>query len=105
MNTVVGIAVLMSIALGLAWIFIDAKRRYESWKTASLWILGIIGLLIVFLPLYFIVRPPLPSATPCSSCGAYNYKKDRFCRRCGSQLPGMKDPQSQTLGKANRSEF
>lgn len=85
--------VTVAVAL-LVWLFIDAKRRYDSWGVAFLWILGILGMLIVFLPLYFIVRPRSPrkgKTVACPSCGRYSRSGSRFCRFCGADLAQPKE--------------
>jgi hypothetical protein len=40
-----------------AWVFSDAKSRGMEGGSASLWSLGVFLLLIVFLPLWLIIRP------------------------------------------------
>jgi hypothetical protein len=62
------------------------------------WGIGVFFVLIVFLPVYFVVRKPLPMerqayggapvgpAQLCASCGKYSSPASRFCSICGQQL-------------------
>jgi hypothetical protein len=55
------LAMLLSVSV---WVGLDARKRGMS----SRWGVGVGLLLIVFLPLYFLVRKPL-TAVKCSGCG------------------------------------
>jgi hypothetical protein len=75
----------------------DAKQRGMN---GAAWGVGTFLLCIVFLPLYFIVRNPLPSTTLpfvpqqsfapigrpqlCRSCGKYNEGTPAYCPLCGA---------------------
>jgi hypothetical protein len=90
--------ILVFLALiGLSiWVAVDANKRGNTMA----WGFGVFMLLIVFLPLYFINRNPLPSevrvAPPipmgipvlCSNCGKYSSVGTSFCPHCGSKLCG-----------------
>jgi len=76
--------------LAAVWVYFNARKRYESAGTAFLWALGVFLMLIIFLPLYFIVRPrPLEeqrAVVYCKSCGQYNPMGSEYCKHCGTQL-------------------
>lgn len=69
------LVLVISLAVSL-WVYSDAKKRGAS---ATAWAVGTFLLLIVFLPLYLIVRPkPQSELQPttsqpkiCANCGKY----------------------------------
>ena len=69
----------------------DAKARGMNGVG---WGIGVFMVLIVFLPLYLVVRKPLTlpmisSATRallCATCGKYSTSGGRFCQFCGQEL-------------------
>ncbi len=91
-----GLAIAATIAVVIAR---DANRRGMM---GPLWGLGVFLLLIVFLPLYLIVRKPLreeptaaasptPAVPPttntfCSTCGKPLQPGVKFCSGCGAQV-------------------
>lgn len=74
----IGLLILLIFAIIVAQ---DANRRGMN---GVLWGLGVFLFCIVFVPLYLIVRKPLPtasvSAPPAAAAGP-------FCRHCGQPLP------------------
>lgn len=82
-----GIFIAVIIAL---FVSLDAKKRYKKNSPAPLfWFFGVLLLLIVFLPAYLIVRPPIASAVEpklCAHCGKYYEKDPLFCPNCGNKL-------------------
>lgn len=45
-----------------AWVLYDGRRRGLAWIRAFFWSLATFLVLIVFLPLWLFMRPPLPRA-------------------------------------------
>ena len=89
------ISILIPFFIAL-WVAIDAKKRgYDQFKV-FLWFLGVWLILIVFLPLYFILRsrvPPSKKATSretsvCPYCGRLYKGNFSVCPCCGSKLEG-----------------
>lgn len=76
------------IALIVAgWVYSDAKDRGSS--SPGLWAIGVFALLIVFLPLYFFMRPSKRqslSVRLCPFCGKYYDGEPAFCPNCGANL-------------------
>lgn len=82
------------VALAAAvWVFSDAKARGVSGGKAIVWSLATFFLLIVFLPLWLIMRPKSevgvtiegkPSA--CAHCGKYYEGTPAYCPNCGGQV-------------------
>lgn len=71
--------------IAAVWVYRDAKQR-ES-KRPLLWAIGVLGVLIVFLPLYLIFRPRKKTAPiPCPHCGKMTEGKTPFCPDCGQIL-------------------
>lgn len=84
------------VALGAAfWVFSDAKARGVSGGKAFLWFLGTLFLLIVFLPLWLIIRPKktfevevIAKPVLCAHCGKYYEAAPAFCPNCGGAVRG-----------------
>lgn len=78
----------IGIALIIAgWVYSDAKERGSS--SPTLWAVGVFALLIVFLPLYFFMRPSkkqLSKVNLCPFCGKYYDNQPSFCPNCGADL-------------------
>ncbi len=73
------------IALVVAfWVYRDAKIRGKTTAMALLWFAGVFLLLILFLPLWFILRPK----NICPHCNNYYKYKDmgRYCPMCNVEL-------------------
>ena len=75
------------------WVASDASKRGYSKGAVIAWFLGVWLMLIVFLPLYFILRPKLtrqsgPTKGPyvCPYCGNLYQEKAPFCPYCGRKL-------------------
>lgn len=86
----IGLFIAFIVAL---WVFSDAKARGKSGGSAFLWFLGTFILLIIFLPLWLIVRPKLSSEFVvtekpklCAHCGKYYEGIPSFCPNCGESL-------------------
>lgn len=70
------------------WVYGDAKDRGSS--APILWAIGVFGLLIVFLPLYFLIRPSKKERSLlCPHCGKYYESTGDFCPHCGQSLTIM----------------
>jgi len=87
---ILGLIIPLVIAI---WVGIDAKKRGYSSATAFLWFLGVWLVLIVFLPLYLILRsrrssPPLNERDVgvCPYCGRLFKDSPNFCPYCGERL-------------------
>jgi len=87
------ISILIPFFIAL-WVAMDAKKRgYDQFKV-FLWFLGVWLILIVFLPLYFILRsriPPSKKGTSrethvCPYCGRLYKGNFSVCPYCGSKL-------------------
>ncbi|RLE07271.1 hypothetical protein DRZ78_03250 [Candidatus Aerophobetes bacterium] len=86
------IAILIPFLIGL-WVAMDARKRgYSQWKAFG-WFLGVWLLLIIFLPLYFILRPKLSQKKGsgkgthvCPYCGKLYTGRVSFCPYCGQKL-------------------
>ena len=87
------IGILIAIGVGF-WVHSDAVKRQSSAPVA--WGVGVACLLIVFLPLYLICRPSMPTVinnvytyhtatTPkfCGACGKYSPPGSVHCTSCG----------------------
>ena len=76
----------VSFAIALlagVWVYNDAQKRGSA--SALSWAIGTFGLLIVFLPLWLIVRPPLLKSL-CARCEKDYYGGISFCPNCGQRL-------------------
>ena len=76
-----------------AWVFSDAKSRGKENGSAFLWSLGVLLLLIVFLPLWFFLRPKKESEIVvidkpklCLECGKYYEGFPSYCPNCGKPI-------------------
>ena len=86
----IGILIALAIAI---WTYNDTQKRGNS----GAWAVGVFFLLIVFLPIYLIVRNPLPaqyayqqppappaySQPQCMHCGRFMTTGAQFCAFCG----------------------
>lgn len=80
------------------WVFYDAQKRGFTLGKSLLWAIGVFFLLIIFLPLYLIVRQkkvrwrtgeghPYSSATKiCFYCGKPYTGEPEHCPNCGQNL-------------------
>ena len=83
---------LVAVCLGLfcaIWVHGDAKSRGSS--VPLLWAILVFCCLIIFLPLYLIMRPSRPTFVRmqpllCPYCGKYYEPPVAFCPNCGRQL-------------------
>jgi len=74
------------------WVYSDAKERGSS--CSVLWAIGVMAMMIIFLPLYFICRPSKKvtvivenkSSSLCPHCGKYYEGNPKFCPNCGTAL-------------------
>jgi hypothetical protein len=80
------IAIIIAAAVAV-WVYIDAKKTGYSTAAALGWLLGVFLLLIVFLPVYLIMkarRARLPEIlTPCEFCGKHYNGNPTYCPHCG----------------------
>ncbi len=74
------------------WVASDARKRGYSKEACIGWFLGVWFLLIVFLPLYLILRSRSTSSYPgqkikvCPYCGRLLKEYVNFCPYCGEKL-------------------
>lgn len=78
-----------------SWVYSDAKSRGKSVGVALFWFVATFLLLIVFLPLWLIMRPT-PTMNNnlnlwgkpklCADCGKYYDNNPSFCPNCGMKL-------------------
>lgn len=82
------------------WVASDASKRGYNKGAVIAWFLGVWLMLIIFLPLYFILRskpagsiisskrPYVSSKGPyvCPYCGNLYHEKASFCPYCGRKL-------------------
>lgn len=86
--------ILIIIPLLIAWwVATDARKREYSKSAALIWFLGVWLALIVFLPLYLIVRPKTPrqhaserGTSVCPYCGKLYKERIFYCPYCGQKL-------------------
>ena len=93
MGLLIGIVIAGFVAF---WVYGDAQKRGNS----GAWAFGVFVMMIIFLPLYLIVRNPLPApvyfaptmaawnASFCPACGTYSTPGSAFCGHCGAKLNG-----------------
>lgn len=86
----IGLIIAFFIAI---WVFSDAKERGKTGGVAFLWFLGTFAILIIFLPLWLIVRPKKQSEVMiidkpklCVHCGKYYESDPSFCPNCGKPI-------------------
>jgi hypothetical protein len=117
------VTILCSSILGLvgAWVMMDAMRRGKSDGVAFLWGLGTILALIVFLPLWLMVRPRLNRSLPtapqdnagqsyapvthagdhqtrvCGHCGKFFTSEGDFCPYCGEAVNEPQEPRDRAI--------
>jgi hypothetical protein len=83
------IAILFNLMV-TAWVYRDATKRGEGTARALVSATAVCLLMIIFLPVYLLTRPPLPRATGrptlCSTCGKYAeaISGSAFCPLCGA---------------------
>ncbi len=76
------------IAAGVAiWVYTDAKKNNYSTPASIGWMLGVFMLMIIFLPLYLIMKAkrakrPVISAT-CGNCSKPYFGNPNYCPHCG----------------------
>ena len=87
---IIGLFIALLIA---AWVFSDAKSRGKGNGSAFLWFLGVFLLLIVFLPLWFFLRPKkeleiviADKPKLCVNCGKYYEGTPSYCPNCGHSM-------------------
>ena len=90
-----GLAVAAVVA---GWVVADAMRRGKSNGAALLWGLGVLLLLIVFLPLYLFMRwgekPGIQVNAPttlCQYCGLSSPGDPAYCPHCDRQLKSAEE--------------
>jgi len=87
---------LIIIAFVARWVYTDASTRGKTQGVSLFWSLGTFFLLIVFLPLWLILRPaqvvsPVIHTVAhepklCSACGKYYEGAPTFCPNCGQRI-------------------
>ena len=104
------IAMLIPLLVGV-WVFLDARSRGKDISGAILWGVGTFLILIIVLPLWLLLRPPLASASSrysrqsaqqlnpkeqqllCTHCQkAIEIKDALFCPYCGQRLSQKSTP-------------
>jgi hypothetical protein len=80
MEIVVGFAIALIAGV---WVYNDAQKRGSAFALG--WAIGTVGLLIVFLPLWLFIRPPLVTSL-CAGCEKYYHGGVSFCPNCGQRL-------------------
>ncbi|HBM80051.1 MAG TPA: zinc ribbon domain-containing protein [Clostridiaceae bacterium] len=76
------------VILQAAWIFTDAKRRYERYY----WLWGLFGLLNVPSSLIIYLIVTRHGNTTCGKCGASVPNSFKYCPNCGSSLKKLVCP-------------
>ncbi len=76
------------IAAGVAiWVFMDAQKNRYSTPVAIGWMLGVFMLMIVFLPLYLIIKAKRAKAPEvlelCEYCRKHYSGTPNYCPHCG----------------------
>ncbi|MFO0793706.1 MAG: hypothetical protein U0586_06555 [Candidatus Brocadiaceae bacterium] len=83
---------LLIAAIIAVWVYIDAKNRGYKTLPAVGWMLGVFLLMIVFLPLYLVLRGRRPKKMdilmPCKYCGKYYEGAPTYCPHCGHKVGG-----------------
>ena len=76
------------------WVFLDAKSRGKDLSGALLWGFGTFLLLIVVLPLWLLLRPPLSSSSSSLKYSGmntqnryrYSEKQKLYCPKCQKSI-------------------
>lgn len=84
----------MAVTLCIAtWVALDAKKRGYSVGVVVGWFMGVFFVLILFLPLYFILRSRPRFRTEenqptrvCTYCGKLFKGNPKFCPYCGEKF-------------------
>ncbi len=80
------IAIIIAAVVAV-WVYVDAQKSGYSTPAAIGWMLGVFLLLIVFLPVYLIMkarRARIPEIlTPCEFCGKHYNGNPTYCPHCG----------------------
>ncbi len=88
------IAMLIPLLVAV-WVFLDAKSRGKDLSRALLWGFGTFLLLIIALPLWLLLRPPIrgaSSADKYSRAKAQNFYSQEpklFCTQCQKSIEGL----------------
>ncbi len=78
---------LLILLIATGWVYSDAKERGSS--SPAGWAIGVLALMIIFLPLYLIMRPSKAVKNAfdlCPFCGKYYESRPTFCPNCGHGL-------------------
>ncbi len=95
MGLLIGLCLNLLITM---WVYLDAKKRGHN--APGGWAFLVFIFLIIFLPLYLMMRKPLPGMafvmptgqpTPCATCGKYSVVNSgaNFCALCGAHRMGI----------------
>jgi hypothetical protein len=88
------IAMIIPLLVGV-WVFLDAKSRGKDLSGAMLWGIGTFLLLIIVLPLWLLLRPPIGGASSpnkYSKAKAQNFRSEEpklFCTQCQKSIEGL----------------
>lgn len=76
------------IAAGVAiWVFTDAKKNNYSMPASIGWMLSVFMLMIIFLPIYLVVKAKRAkrsvAPTTCEHCSKPYFGNPNYCPHCG----------------------
>ena len=76
------------IAAGVAiWVFTDAKKNNYSTPASIGWMLSVFMLMIIFLPIYLVVKAKRAkrsvAPTTCEHCSKPYFGNPNYCPHCG----------------------
>ena len=90
------IAMLIPLLVGV-WVFLDARSRGKDVSGALLWGMGTFLILIIVLPLWLLLRPPIAKSSVSNKYSRMRVQnldseeQKLFCTHCQKSIEGVED--------------